>query len=139
MTTDAAAGAKPTLILLGKPLCSVCDVTSRMMERLEGEFDVKRVNILSLFSKEGAVSVLGMGVYKLITEITEYFGNEYVLLLKYDAASKSMAAVDIRKFVVVAQIDEKKVDIDQLRAAIMSARFNAWPVIAPSSSVSLRR
>ncbi|WZD66034.1 glutaredoxin-like protein [Bovine papular stomatitis virus] len=138
MATDAAVGAKPTLILLGKPLCSVCEVTSRMLAALESEFDLKRVNILSLFAKDGAVTVLGMGVYRLITEITEFFGNEYVLLLKYDAALKAMAAVDIRRFVVVAQIDEKKVDMDQLREAILSAKFNVWPVAAPSSS-SLRR
>ncbi|WZD65905.1 glutaredoxin-like protein [Bovine papular stomatitis virus] len=138
MATDAAVGAKPTLILLGKPLCSVCEVTSRMLSPLESEFDLKRVNILSLFAKDGAVTVLGMGVYRLITEITEFFGNEYVLLLKYDAALKAMAAVDIRRFVVVAQIDEKKVDMDQLREAILSAKFNVWPVITPSSS-SLRR
>lgn len=109
-----------------------------MLAALESEFDLKRVNILSLFAKDGAVTVLGMGVYRLITEITEFFGNEYVLLLKYDAALKAMAAVDIRRFVVVAQIDEKKVDLDQLREAILSAKFNVWPVAAPSSS-SLRR
>lgn len=109
-----------------------------MMEKLEHEFDVKRVNILSLFAKDGAVAVLGMGVYRLITEITEFFGNEYVMLLKYDNDTKVMAAVDIRRFVMVAQIDEKKVDISQLREAILEAKFNVWPVGAPSA-FSLRR
>lgn len=105
-----------------------------MVSRLESEYRIQRVNILSLFSKEGAVSVLGMGVYTVITEITEFFGNEYVLLLKYDPVAKAMAAVDIRKFVLVAQIDETRVDLDQLRAAVQSAKFNAWPIAASSSS-----
>ncbi|ADY76769.1 PP100 [Orf virus] len=135
MASDASpAAAKLTLILLGKPLCSVCEVTRRMLARLEGEMELKCVNILSLFAKDGAVNVLGMGVYRLITEVTEHFGNEYVLLLKYDSVAKTMAAVDIRSFVVVAQIDEKKVDIDQLRDAILSAKPGVWPVGQPSSS-----
>nr|WNT71174.1 MAG: putative glutaredoxin 2 [Equine parapoxvirus] len=136
MTTGESCGAdrRDTLILLGKPLCSVCEIANRMVSRLESEYRIQRVNILSLFSKEGAVSVLGMGVYTVITEITEFFGNEYVLLLKYDPVAKAMAAVDIRKFVLVAQIDETRVDLDQLRAAVQSAKFNAWPIAASSSS-----
>ncbi len=105
-----------------------------MLARLEGEMELKCVNILSLFAKDGAVNVLGMGVYRLITEVTEHFGNEYVLLLKYDQVANTMAAVDIRSFVVVAQIDDKKVDIDQLRDAILSAKPGVWPVGQPSSS-----
>ncbi|AWU47098.1 Glutaredoxin-like protein [Sea otter poxvirus] len=116
-----------TLILIGKPLCSVCEMASELLKKIEGNYNVLRVNIMSLFSKDGAVSVLGMGIYGLITALTEYFGNDYVLLLKYSPERKECAYVPFKQFIVVAQIDKDAIDYKELSRVIEDSKYGEWP------------
>ncbi|ANS71142.1 glutaredoxin-like protein [Pteropox virus] len=115
-----------TLILIGKPLCGICELASELLKKIEGNYNVLRINIMSLFSKEGAVRVLGMDVYSLITELTEYFSTDYVLLLKYSPEKNECAYVPFKQFIVVAQIDKDAVNYKEMQKVIESASYGDW-------------
>ncbi|QGN68055.1 glutaredoxin-like protein [Equine molluscum contagiosum-like virus] len=118
---------KEVLILLGKPLCPVCALANTLLSRLEGKYDLLRVNILSLFSRKAVTDVLGMRTYDLVSSLTEFFGNEYVMVLKFDPETKALAYVPFKEYLVVAQIDAAAVDYAQLEAAVDSAQYGVWP------------
>ncbi len=118
---------KTTLILLGKPLCPICELASNLLTNLENQYDILRVNILSFFSKNGPVGILGMRTYGLVNGLTTFFGNENVLLLKYDPETEEMGYVPFKKFIVVGQLNSEYVDYDELRYEIEKSPYGEWP------------
>ncbi|QHG62613.1 glutaredoxin-like protein [Cetacean poxvirus 1] len=113
-----------TLILLGKPMCERCERVSKMLKQLECKYTVKRVNILSLFEKDGIIHVLGMKMYELITSLGEKFGDEYVLLLKYNPETQEMGLVkDFKRFAYICQIDASVINYMDLNNTIENSRY----------------
>lgn len=118
---------RDVLILLGKPLCPVCTLANTILSRLEDRYSIIRVNLISLFTKKSVVNVLGMRTYDLVHALTEFFGNEYVLLLKMNPETGDIAHVPIKEFLVVGQISMDAIDYDQLNRSIEQAPFGVWP------------
>ncbi|CCD83230.1 glutaredoxin-2 protein [Squirrelpox virus] len=119
---------KPTLLLFGKSLCHVCELASDILAKLEPEYKVLRIDMLSFFSKESlALEILGMRMYTLATAMMEHFGQEYVLLLKYNPETQECGYVPFKPYVVVGKIDAERIDFEALRSDIDSAPYNEWP------------
>ncbi|ARE67322.1 SWPV2-ORF099 [Shearwaterpox virus] len=118
---------KETIILFGKPACSLCKISNDILtnKKISDKYTVVRVNILSFFKDPKVVEVLGMNkFYELINTIGKKLGNEYVLLFKYDEDSGQMAHVPFRKYVVIANMSYDAIDYDQLLKDIESSRYN---------------
>uniref|UniRef100_A0AAU7E212 Glutaredoxin-2 n=1 Tax=Rousettus bat poxvirus TaxID=3141933 RepID=A0AAU7E212_9POXV len=118
---------RDVLILVGKPLCPVCTLANTIVSKLENRYDITRVNLISLFTKKTVADVLGMGTYDLVHALSEFFGNEYVLLLKMRPDTGEMAYVPFKEYLVVGQISMDAVDYEQLTRSIEGAPFGVWP------------
>ncbi|ATI21161.1 glutaredoxin-like protein [Eastern grey kangaroopox virus] len=119
---------KDVIILFGKSLCPLCRTANDILtsQKMINKHDIIRVNILSFFSDSRVVEVLGMnGAYEMIAAVTEYFGRDYVLVLKYNPETQNMGVIPFRKYIVIGQMSPESVDYEQLARDIASAPYNA--------------
>ncbi|AAC55187.1 MC059L [Molluscum contagiosum virus subtype 1] len=118
---------KDVLLLLGKPLCPVCALANTILSHLEDKYPILRVNILSLFTKKNVVDVLGMRTYELVSALMEFFGGEYVMVLKMQPDTGEVAFVPFKEYLVVGQISMDALDYDQLERSVEDAPYGVWP------------
>ncbi|AAL69789.1 SPV050 putative glutaredoxin-2 protein [Swinepox virus] len=119
---------KKTIILFGKPLCGVCETISDVIKKLEDDYNVLRINILSFFSKNGQIKELGIneGIV-FINNFFKYLGNEVACMFKYNPETEELAFVDISSFFNLAIIDKSFIQVDHIRDVIEKAPFGVWP------------
>ncbi|ARE67603.1 SWPV1-093 [Shearwaterpox virus] len=118
---------KETIILFGKPACSLCKISNDILsdKRITDKYTLVRVNILSFFKDPKVVEVLGMNkFYELINTVGKKLGNEYVLLFKYNEDNHQMAYVPFKKYVVIGNMSYDAIDFNQLISDIESSRYN---------------
>ncbi|QRI42818.1 putative glutaredoxin 2, virion morphogenesis [Cheloniid poxvirus 1] len=120
---------KETIILFGKPACSLCKISNDILsdKRIADRYTLIRVNILSFFKDPKVVEILGMNkFYELINTIGKTLGNEYVLLFKYNEENCQMAYVPFKKYVVIGNMSYDAIDFDQLVKDIESSKYNEF-------------
>ncbi|QHR82592.1 glutaredoxin protein [Brazilian porcupinepox virus 1] len=119
---------KTTLILLGKPLCAICETVSELMKKLENDYDILRVNLLSFFSKNGQIKELGTDKGSIfINNFFKYLTYIPVSVFKYNPETDKIAFVDISNFLNSALIDISFVNIDELKKTIEESPYDVWP------------
>ncbi|AID46586.1 glutaredoxin [Penguinpox virus] len=118
---------KGTIILFGKPNCPLCKFSNEILsnQKIASKYEIIRINIATFFDKSKVVEILGMDKsYELLNSIGEKLGNEYVLVFRYDDASKQMAYIPFKKYIVIGQISQDAIDFDKLLNELETIPYN---------------